>query len=375
MSVNTHAVGPSRLVADLQFGVWDGYAPPARYSDILSATPMEISNAEQESQTLIAVNASSLGEVIDSGMIPSGKAARVKLTAATMTPLMRALAVGARVTEHTQAAAPLVDTRTLALDGWADLTGNNLAAAGTGTEIIVGTGATLATGTEGGNNGLTWTARAPGTTTVTVELDDPTAASATLSVTVTGAAIKVNLATSALSAVTSTAAEVLAAIANSTAASALVSVAHTGDSTGASAVAVVAASPLTGGTVLAATKYQVNLTRGTIKALHADAVGECAISYHTLATVGERYAAGAATSEYVHIMGMVLDQASNMWSPIDIWRARLAGTGTFDPTTNTYNNVVLEGDMVAPKDAAGNWIEINGKTPDSSWEYQRGRTV
>lgn len=374
MSLNSHAVGPSRLLADLQFGVWNGYTPPTHYSDILSATPMEISNAEQEKQTLIAVNAANLGEVIDSGMTPSGKPASVKLTAATMTPLMRALAIGARVTEHTQAAEQHVDVRTLALDGWADLSGSTLAAAGTGTEIVVGTGATLETGTANTNNGLTWTARAPGTTTVTVELADPGTPSASLGIVVTGAAIKVNLATSSESAVTSTAAAVLALVQGSTAASALVTVAHTGESTGAVAVADVAASPLTGGTALAATKYQVNLNRGTIKALHADAVGEFSISYHTLATVAERYAAGAATSEYVHIMGMVLDQAAGLQSPIDIWRVRLMGTGTFDPTTNTFNNVVLEGDMVAPKDAAGNWIEINGKTPDSPWEYQR-RTV
>lgn len=374
MTINAHSVGPSRLVADLQFGVWDGYTPPAQYSDILSATPMEISNAEQESQTLIAVNASNLGEVIDSGMTPSGKAARVKLTAATMTARMRALAVGARVTEHTQAAAPVVDVRTLALDGWADLSGNNLADPGTGTEIVVGAAASLATGTEGANNGLTWTAVVPGTSTVTVELDDPTGNSAALAVTVTGSAVKVSLATSEAGAITSTAAHVLAAVQASAEARALVTVAHTGASTGAVAVAAVAATELAGSTVLAADKYQINLNRGSIKALHADAVGAFAISYHTQATVAERYAAGGATSEYVHVMGMVLDQASNKWSTIDIWRARLAGTGTFDPTTNTYNNVVLEGDMVPPKDAAGNWIVINGKVPDSSWEYHR-RTV
>lgn len=269
MSVSSYAAAPTRLTADLRFGAWSGYTPPTAYSDILSATPVVITPAEQETVTLVAANSSNLGQVIDSGTTPTGKAAKVTLTAATMTPVMRALALGATVSEVTQASGAVADESvTLALGAWTKIANADIAAHGTGTEIVLET---------------------PGTPDVEV----------------------------------------------------------------------------------ASTKYEIDRAGGYIRPLHADAVGVKKLSYHTSAVTRELYAAGAATSEYVHITGTVLDQASGYTSPIDIWRVRLAAKGEFDPTTNKFMEVVFEGDMVLPKNAAGAWITIHGRTPSSSWEFSR----
>ncbi|AVT35816.1 M14 family metallopeptidase [Plantactinospora sp. BB1] len=80
---------------------------------------------------------------------------------------------------------------------------------------------------------------------ITVEFADPGAADQTLSVQVTGNAIRVSLGTDASGAVTSTAAEVVAAL-NATAGSLVVAYTYRGD-TGAGVVAPAASTPLTDG--------------------------------------------------------------------------------------------------------------------------------
>lgn len=98
--------------------------------------------------------------------------------------------------------------------------------------------ATLSTGAVASNNALTWTALLYGNlgNDISVHLKDPRANNATLAVTVAGKAITVSLATSALGAVTTTAAEVKTAIEANAQADALVTVANTGASTGAGVV-------------------------------------------------------------------------------------------------------------------------------------------
>ncbi len=92
-----------------------------------------------------------------------------------------------------------------------------------------------ATGVVGDNNALTWTAEA--NDTFTVELVDPGEVSQALAVSVSGKVVTVSLATGVGGAITSTAAEVLAAVeADSPGAADLVGVADTGASTGAGVV-------------------------------------------------------------------------------------------------------------------------------------------
>lgn len=99
--------------------------------------------------------------------------------------------------------------------------------------------ASLLTGSVAANNGLTWTSTLTGKlgNDVTVQLVDPKANSQSLSVAVVGKAITVNLATSNLGAITSTAANVATAIGASIEASALVTVGNTLTSSGAGVVA------------------------------------------------------------------------------------------------------------------------------------------
>lgn len=109
--------------------------------------------------------------------------------------------------------------------------------------------ATLSTGDVASNNALTWTSKLTGVlgNKISVRLVDPKAASAALSVTVSGQDIVVNLATSSELAITTTAAALKTAIEANTAASALVQLTNTGTSTGASAVAAVPTTFLSGG--------------------------------------------------------------------------------------------------------------------------------
>jgi hypothetical protein len=104
--------------------------------------------------------------------------------------------------------------------------------------------ATATTGVEGSNNGITWTAKIPGNG---MEIDMVNGGnSQVLAVSVQSLAkIRVSLGTNSSGVVTSTAAQVIAAVAANTEANAIVGGANTGASTGAAAVAV-ALAKLTG---------------------------------------------------------------------------------------------------------------------------------
>ncbi len=110
--------------------------------------------------------------------------------------------------------------------------------------------AALQTGVVGSNNALAWTSKLYGAlgNEITVHLKDPRANSAALAVSVFGKAITVSLATGSTGTVTTTAAQVITAIAAHAAAHALVSVANASTSTGAGVVsASYRGAPLTAG--------------------------------------------------------------------------------------------------------------------------------
>lgn len=109
--------------------------------------------------------------------------------------------------------------------------------------------ATLSIGEAATNNALTFTSKKAGSlgNDISIALVDPAANSAALDVTVDGDAIVVSLATDADGDVTTTAAQLEAAIEGDVDANALVGVANTGASTGAGVVATLAATALAGG--------------------------------------------------------------------------------------------------------------------------------
>lgn len=122
---------------------------------------------------------------------------------------------------------------------------------GTGRAVPAGAGgaATLDTGTVGANNAITWTANEPGTDgdDITVTIIDPAGNNVALSVDVDGTDIVVTGATDGASALTSTAAQVIAAVLEHDTASQLVTASNKGASSGVGVVLAVAETPLAGG--------------------------------------------------------------------------------------------------------------------------------
>lgn len=110
--------------------------------------------------------------------------------------------------------------------------------------------ASLATGVVGSNNAITWTSTTAGAAgnSRRVQLRDPAGNSQALSVDVDGNDIIVSLATNGGGAITSTAAQVIAAVLEDNTSSQMVTPANTGASTGAGVVAAVALTALAGGT-------------------------------------------------------------------------------------------------------------------------------
>lgn len=123
--------------------------------------------------------------------------------------------------------------------------GDSLIVNGTG----FGTAATLSTNLAGANNDLTFTAVVPGTggNSIAIVYADPGGNNAALSVTVGGSTITVHLATGGGGAITSTAAQIAAAIAASAPAAALVTVANKTANDGTGVVVALGSTPLAGG--------------------------------------------------------------------------------------------------------------------------------
>jgi hypothetical protein len=110
--------------------------------------------------------------------------------------------------------------------------------------------ATLSTALTGTNNDITLTAVTAGTTgnDITLALVDPSGNNAALGVVVTGTDIVVNLATNGGGTITSTAAQVIAAIAADEDAAALVTAANKSGNDGTGVVTALTETALTGGT-------------------------------------------------------------------------------------------------------------------------------
>lgn len=116
-------------------------------------------------------------------------------------------------------------------------------------EAAAAVAAHVDTGLVGENNGITWTAKdaGEGGNAISVTLVDPPGNGVALSVDVDGGEIVVTLATDGASAITSTAAQVIAAIAEHDVASQLVTATNKGASNGTGVVKAVAKTSLAGG--------------------------------------------------------------------------------------------------------------------------------
>lgn len=365
---------PKPIFIDFEgvIGEWvSDTVPPTSYSDFLELESLEIAVPEQQTVKLIGRRTSTLGLAIDSQNRATDSVANVTIKANTFHPALLALAMGASVSEETQSAALVSEVVTTVLDVWVPLGSVGLAADGTGTEIALGTGAYANIGVVGDNNGITITALEPGTAgnSITVTVVDPVGNNVALSVAVAGTDITVTCATDGTSAITSTAAQVIAAILAKAEAAALVTASSTGASTGAGVMIAVAQTSLANGAAVDSSKWEIDTELGMVRAIHADAVGTKRVSAHTAARTWEQYQAGAASSQYVHIMGKATNQISKQVGLLDIWRANLSPDGPFIvPSGEKHFQGGFKGDLITPT------VAIRGAVPTRPWRF-RDRTA
>ena len=117
-------------------GAWSGTTPPASYSDPLELSEIDLTPPEQETVRLIGRRTSTQGTAIHSTKRATGAVSTVSLKTATYSPGVLALAMGATVSETTQANAAVADEEVdLVLGVWVPLANYAIAAHGTGTEI------------------------------------------------------------------------------------------------------------------------------------------------------------------------------------------------------------------------------------------------
>lgn len=138
------------------------------------------------------------------------------------------------------------------------------------TTIQVGTPAvaTNTTGTVESNNGLTWSAKGPGLSgnDISITLTKPAVSNAVLTVSVINTEVRVALATDQNGDISSTAAQVLAAVQAHSGANRTINVAHTPTSDGTGVMTAVTKTNLTGGLGYESNiDYMVNLAAGTLK--------------------------------------------------------------------------------------------------------------
>jgi hypothetical protein len=160
-------------------------------------------------------------------------------------------AVASKVGEATPTTLMSYDTAAEALAAIATETAGKRALA----SIVIGANsnfATLSTNLAGDDNDLVFTAKEPlsgaAGNDITIAYVDPSANDAELEIVVTGTDIVVNLATGVAGAITSTAADILAAIEADEDADALVGVANKAANDGSGVVIALAETPLAGGT-------------------------------------------------------------------------------------------------------------------------------
>lgn len=119
-----------------------------------------------------------------------------------------------------------------------------------------------------------------------------------------------------------------------------------------------------------AEKYEVDTELGMIRAIHAGAVGVgMKLTYSKAARTWEEYQAGAASSQYCHIMGKCTNQISKQVGMLDIWRANLAPDGKFViPSGEKHFQGGFKGDLITPT------VAIRGAIPTRPWRF-RDRTA
>lgn len=265
---------------------------------------------------------------------PSAPTGTVKLYSVP-TRMLAMLMLGRVVSRSDSGGTVSSEQITLESDFWTPLAHGNVSSL----TATSGVRATYASGAEGSDNAITWTAAQFGTSgnSITVALIDPSANSAALSVSVVDSGIVVNLATSGVGAITSTAAQVMAAIQANTAASALVTVANTGASDGSGVVAAVAQTNLTGGANTGGTSYtagedyEIDDKLGLVRPLEDGDMGTSAfVSYSYSAITGERIEVSTDYTVRTRLLLRGTNDADDAPVEWEAYSAILTPSGEFD---------------------------------------------
>lgn len=220
----------------------------------------------------------------------------------------------------------------LSPDFWTPLGGENL------TSVVVtgGAAATLNTGSEGADTGLTWTAKAVGAggNDISVTLVNP-GADGPLGVAVSGTDITVTLAY-ATAAVTSTADDVRLAVNASPAASALVTVTDTGESDGTGIVGAVTKTSLSGGgsggtTYTLNTHYELDAALGLIRPILGGGLPSSVwVAASVGAPTGRRIRVGTDITVRARLLMRMTNDVSGLDDTVECYSALMTPKGETD---------------------------------------------
>lgn len=113
-----------------------------------------------------------------------------------------------------------------------------------------------------------------------------------------------------------------------------------------------------GDVTVASTHYEIDHINGLFRATDATGATATKIAYHKATRTGEIYAAGKASSAYIHLVGTGTEKVTQKRCRINIWKASLAPNGEFNLAGGDFIKGTLAGDILTPS------------TKTSPWQYE-----
>lgn len=104
-----------------------------------------------------------------------------------------------------------------------------------------------------------------------------------------------------------------------------------------------------------ADNFEIDVVNGMFRPLTSLALTAVTVDYFTADRTGEIYNAGNARNEYIQLIGTAQERATAKMCSIQIHKASLMPSGTFDPVNNTYLKGGLEGDLLLPPGFTSPW--------------------
>jgi hypothetical protein len=118
-------------------------------------------------------------------------------------------------------------------------------------------------------------------------------------------------------------------------------------------------------TVLPSSALVIDNTNGMVKLMDISYSGAALVSYSVTEQSWTEFASGTAASEYVHITGETTNKVDRKKGTLDIWKASLKSSGTFNPVGGEFLKGSLSGDLITPS------VAIYGAVPSRPWVWRR----